>query len=411
MTDFTDEELALDPNFADRFQQGFRPACQLYLISPPAIEADFVERLARAFDGGRVDAFQLRLKGLDEDAIAMAADPIQKLCAERDVAFIINDSVALAQRLGADGVHLGQEDGSAKEARKLLGPKVQIGVTCHDSRHLAMEAGEAGADYVAFGAFYPTTTKETRHRADPSILGWWTALFSPLDPPNQWTLSNYSTVMASDGMGNAFINSLIVTLPSTVIPITIAAFAAYAFAWVPFRGRGILFIIVVGLLVVPIQMSLIPILQIYSAGNLYGSFLGIWLAHTGFGLPLAIFLLYNFMSQLPRDLFESAAIDGASHLQSFIRIVLPLSIPALGAFAIFQFLWVWNDLLVALVFLGPGADVRVLPTALYNLIGSRGGSWHLLTAGAFITMIVPLIVFLLLQRAFVRGILAGSVKQ
>jgi thiamine-phosphate pyrophosphorylase len=177
MTDFTDEELALDPNFADRFQQGFRPACQLYLISPPAIEADFVERLARAFDGGRVDAFQLRLKGLDEDAIAMAAEPIQKLCAERDVAFIINDSVALAQRLGADGVHLGQEDGSAKEARKLLGPKVQIGVTCHDSRHLAMEAGEAGADYVAFGAFYPTTTKETRHRADPSILGWWTALF------------------------------------------------------------------------------------------------------------------------------------------------------------------------------------------------------------------------------------------
>ena len=138
--------------------------------------------------------------------------------------------------------------------------------------------------------------------------------------------------------------------------------------------------------------------------------LGIWLAHTGFGLPLAIFLLYNFMSQLPRDLFESAAIDGATHLQTFIRLVLPLSIPALGAFAIFQFLWVWNDLLVALVFLGPGADVRVLPTALYNLIGSRGGSWHLLTAGAFITMVVPLIVFLLLQRAFVRGILAGSVK-
>ena len=155
-------------------------------------------------------------------------------------------------------------------------------------------------------------------------------------------------------MGNAFINSLIVTIPSVAIPITIAAFAAYAFAWVPFRGRGILFTIVVALLVVPIQMSLIPILQIYSAGNLYGSFLGIWLAHTGFGLPLAIFLLYNFMSQLPRDLFESAAIDGASHLQTFIRLVLPLSIPALGAIAIFQFLWVWNDLLVALVFLGPG---------------------------------------------------------
>jgi len=239
--------------------------------------------------------------------------------------------------------------------------------------------------------------------------GWWTALLHPFEA-NQWTLSNYQTVIASDGMGNAFVNSLIVTIPSVAIPITIAAFAAYAFAWIPFRGRGILFTIVVALLVVPIQMSLIPILQIYSAGNLYGSYLGIWLAHTGFGLPLAIFLLYNFISQLPRDIFESAAIDGATHLQVFMRLVLPLSIPAIGAMAIFQFLWVWNDLLVALVFLGPGADVRVLPVALYNLIGSRGGSWHLLTAGAFITMIVPLIVFLLLQRAFVRGILAGSVK-
>lgn len=177
MTDFTDEELALDPNFADRFEQGFRPACQLYLISPPVIEVGFVDNLAAAFDGGGVAAFQLRLKGLDEDAIARAAEPLQKLCAERDVAFIVNDSVTLAKRLGADGVHLGQGDGDPKEARRLLGPSVQIGVTCHDSRHLAMEAGEAGADYVAFGAFYPTTTKETHHRPDPSILGWWTALF------------------------------------------------------------------------------------------------------------------------------------------------------------------------------------------------------------------------------------------
>lgn len=247
---------------------------------------------------------------------------------------------------------------------------------------------------------------------DPSLIttsGWWTSLLHPFDP-GQWTLSNYQTVLASEGMGNAFLNSVIVTIPATVIPITIAAFAAYAFAWIPFRGRGILFTIVVALLVVPIQMSLIPILKLYSAGSLYGTFLGIWLAHTSFGLPLAIFLLYNFISQLPRDLFESAAIDGASHFQAFIRIVLPLSIPALGAFAIFQFLWVWNDLLVALVFLGPGQEVRVLPTALYNLIGSRGGSWHLLTAGAFLTMLLPLIVFLALQRAFVRGILAGSVK-
>nr|WP_087576362.1 thiamine phosphate synthase [Sphingomonas sp. CDS-1] len=177
MTDFTDEELALDPNFADRFEQGFRPACQLYLISPPVIEAGFVESLKAALDGGSVAAFQLRLKGLDDDAIARAAEPLQKFCAERNVAFIINDSMALAKRLGADGVHLGQGDGDPREARKLLGPSVQIGVTCHDSRHLAMEAGEAGADYVAFGAFYPTMTKETLHRPDPSILGWWTALF------------------------------------------------------------------------------------------------------------------------------------------------------------------------------------------------------------------------------------------
>jgi len=266
--------------------------------------------------------------------------------------------------------------------------------------------------FICFLWTLPTLGLLVTSVRDPKNIttsGWWTALLHPFEA-NQWTLSNYQTVLASGGMGDAFINSLIVTIPSVAIPITIAAFAAYAFAWIPFRGRGILFTIVVALLVVPIQMSLIPILQIYSAGNLYGSFLGIWLAHTGFGLPLAIFLLYNFISQLPRDLFESASIDGATHLQTFTRIVLPLSIPALGAIAIFQFLWVWNDLLVALVFLGPGADVRVLPTALFQLIGSRGGSWHLLTAGAFITMVVPLVVFLLLQRAFVRGITAGSVK-
>jgi alpha-glucoside transport system permease protein len=239
--------------------------------------------------------------------------------------------------------------------------------------------------------------------------GWWDGLLN-LFAEGQWTLKNYENVIGGENMGAAFLNSLVVTIPSTVIPITIAAFAAYAFAWVPFRGRGILFTIVVALLVVPLQMALIPILKIYSGLGLYGTFLGIWLAHTAFGLPLAIFLLYNFMSQLPRDLFESSAIDGASAFQTFIQIVLPLSIPALGAFAIFQFLWVWNDLLVALVFLGVDKSLQVMPTALYNMIGPRGGAWHLLTAGAFLTMIVPLGVFLALQRAFVRGILAGSVK-
>jgi alpha-glucoside transport system permease protein len=239
--------------------------------------------------------------------------------------------------------------------------------------------------------------------------GWWEAIINPLQA-GQWTLQNYQQVLDSEGIGNAFINSLIVTLPSTVIPITIAAFAAYAFAWIRFPLRGLLFAIVVGLLVVPLQMALVPVLQAYAGLGLNGTFLGIWLAHTAFGLPLAIFLLYNYISQLPRDLFESAAIDGASHYQVFTRVVVPLSIPAIGAFTIFQFLWVWNDLLVALVFLGVNADSRVLPSALYQLVGSRGEAWHVLTAGAFVTMIVPLIVFLVLQRAFIRGILAGSVK-
>jgi alpha-glucoside transport system permease protein len=202
----------------------------------------------------------------------------------------------------------------------------------------------------------------------------------------------------------------VVTIPSTVIPITIAAFAAYAFAWIKFPFRTLLFAIVVGLLVIPLQMAFIPVLRLFAQVGLNGTFLGIWLAHTAFGLPLAIFLLYNFISQLPRDLFESAEIDGASHFQVFINVVLPLTIPALGAFAIFQFLWVWNDLLVALVFLGTGEEQRVMPSALNVLIGNRGGQWHLLTAGAFVTMMLPLAVFLLLQRAFVRGILAGSVK-
>ena len=251
-----------------------------------------------------------------------------------------------------------------------------------------------------------------RNPRDITDSGWWTALLNPFQE-GQWTLQNYATVLGTEGMFNSFLNSLIVTIPATVIPITIAAFAAYAFAWIKFPGRGLLFALVVALLVVPLQMSLIPILQLYNPNTgvgLYGTFLGLWLAHTAFGLPLAIFLLYNFMSQLPRDLFESASIDGASHYQSFIRIVLPLSAPALGAFAIFQFLWVWNDLLVALVFLGVSSDQLVMPAQLYQLVGSRGQQWHILTAGAFLTMLLPLIVFLALQRTFVRGILAGSVK-
>jgi alpha-glucoside transport system permease protein len=239
--------------------------------------------------------------------------------------------------------------------------------------------------------------------------GWWTALVHPFET-SQWTLTNYATVLTADGMANAFANSLIVTLPSTVIPITIAAFAAYAFAWMRFPGRDLLFILVVALLVVPLQMALIPILRMYTGLQLNGTFLGTWLAHTGFGLPLAIYLLYGYISQLPHELFESAWIDGASHYTSFVRLVLPLSVPAIASFAIFQFLWVWNDLLVALVFLGTNPDVAIVTARLTAMVGTKGEAWHLLTAGAFITMVIPLLVFFSLQRFFVRGILAGSVK-
>lgn len=178
MTDFDDDDLRLDPGFADRFGRDVRPRCQLYLISPPVLSVNFADNLSAALDGGPVAAFQLRIKGQDDDAVRAAAEPLQRICADHDVAFILNDSAALAKAIGADGVHLGQGDGDVREARALLGPSAQIGVTCHDSRHLAMEAGEAGADYVAFGAFYPTTTKETQYRPDPSILSWWTTVFT-----------------------------------------------------------------------------------------------------------------------------------------------------------------------------------------------------------------------------------------
>jgi alpha-glucoside transport system permease protein len=248
-----------------------------------------------------------------------------------------------------------------------------------------------------------------RSNAEIRSSGWWDALLHPFEAA-QWTVSNYASVLGADALSTAFINSLVVTIPAVVIPITMAAFAAYAFAWMRFPGRRLLFALVVAMLVVPLQMSLVPILRLYAGLDLNGTFLGVWLAHTGFGLPLAVFLLYNYISQLPGDLFESAAIDGASHFQIFRELVVPLSVPALASFAIFQFLWVWNDLLVALVYLGTEASVGTLPARLNELVGTKGESWHLLTAGAFVTMVVPLTVFLLLQRYFVRGLIAGSVK-
>lgn len=240
-------------------------------------------------------------------------------------------------------------------------------------------------------------------------------IFVTASAPPRFTFDNYAEVLGAENIGRSFINSLTVAVPSTIVPIMIAAFAAYALAWMPFPGRAILIAVVVGLLVVPLQMSLIPLLKLYNGvGAFFGvpakTYVGIWLAHTGFGLPLAIYLLRNYMAGLPREIMESARVDGASDFDIFVKIILPLSFPALASFAIFQFLWTWNDLLVAIVFLGAGPDELVLTGRLVNLLGSRGGNWEILTASAFITIVVPLIVFFSLQRYLVRGLLAGSVK-
>lgn len=219
---------------------------------------------------------------------------------------------------------------------------------------------------------------------------------------------NLSDLLNSRGMGRAFVNSLLVTIPATILPILLAAFAGYAFAWLHFKGRFLLFAILVGLQVVPLQMTLVPILRLYAALGLTGTFLGVWLFHTGFGMPYAIYLMRNFLGSLPRDLFESAYLDGASHWTAFYRLVIPLAMPAIASLAIFQFLWVWNDLLVALVFLG--GTTPVMTYQISNMVTSLGAGWHLLTAAAFLSMLLPMIVFFALQRYFVRGMLAGAVK-
>ena len=247
--------------------------------------------------------------------------------------------------------------------------------------------------------------------------GWWTAL-----SPFEFTLQNYSDVLSQSNLGSAFFNSFMISVPATVIPTTIAAFAAYAFSWMKFPGRNWIFLALVGLLAVPLQLTFIPVLGVYvhtlgwTADNLEATgipglpWMPLWLAHAGYGLPFAIYLLANFFRALPSDLFESAEIDGAGTLTVFFRIILPLSVPAIASLVIFQFLWVWNDLLVALIYVGGAPEVAPLTVNLANLTTSLGQGSNLLTAAAFFSMIVPLIVFLSLQRYFVRGILAGSVK-
>jgi alpha-glucoside transport system permease protein len=257
-----------------------------------------------------------------------------------------------------------------------------------------------------------------RPPAEIASSGWWNAILPPWD----FTLDNYDSVISSRGMGRAFLNSVIITVPATLVTILVAAWAAYAFAWMEFPGRNFLLLVMVGLLVVPLQMTLIPVLRLYVAigidaempllgGNVFGtsSWAGIWFAHAAYGLPFAIYLLRNFFGGLPKDLVEAAILDGASDLGVFFRIVLPLSMPAIAALAIFQFLWTWNDLLIALVLLG---DPNMAPMTLRisNLVSSFGGNYQLLTAAAFVSMALPLLIFFALQRYFVQGILSGAVK-
>jgi alpha-glucoside transport system permease protein len=261
-----------------------------------------------------------------------------------------------------------------------------------------------------------------RTEKDINQSGWWTFFSSP-----SFTLDNYTSVLFQGSATNPplaqfFFNSFALTIPAVIFPITLALFAAYALAWFDFKGRDTLFFIIFGLQVVPIQLTLVPLLQLFAKGlmigdvviipdlGITGTFIPIWIAHTIFGLPLAIFLLHNFLSKIPRELIEAARVDGANWFSLFTKIVLPLSVPAIASFSIFQFLWVWNDLLVGLTFGGGVKQVAPMTVRIAEMVGTRGSGWELLTAGAFVSMIVPLIVFFALQRYFVRGLLAGSVK-
>jgi len=247
-----------------------------------------------------------------------------------------------------------------------------------------------------------------RPQEDINTSGWWTFLSNP-----SFTLDNYHQTLTTQTsgltLGSAWINSIIITLPAVIIPISLALLASYAFAWIDFKGRDFFFVCVFALQIVPIQVTLIPLLSLYVKLHMAGTFWPVWISHSMFALPLAIFLLHNFMKDIPRELIEAARVDGAGHVKIFFKVLMPLLTPAIAAFGIFQFLWVWNDLLVAKTF---ASDSTTSPTTVFlqDLTGTRGTAWYLLSAGAFIAIALPMVVFLSLQRFFVRGLLAGSVK-
>jgi alpha-glucoside transport system permease protein len=291
-----------------------------------------------------------------------------------------------------------------------VAPAVKVPAATQARRKLTSPVGTVFAIVIAvlwtlptFGLFISSFRPEESIKS----TGWWTWFSNP-----EFTLENYQEVLfgGSTALSTYFVNTIVITIPAVVIPICLASLAAYAFAWMKFPGRDILFVVVFALQIVPIQVALIPLLSLYVDMGLAGTFWTVWISHTIFGLPLAIYLLHNFMKEVPRELIEAARVDGCGHVKIFFQVLMPLLVPALAAFAIFQFLWVWNDLLVALVFAGGTPNVAPLTVRVAELSGSRGQDWHLLAAGAFVSIFVPLIVFVSMQRFFVRGLLAGSVK-
>jgi len=305
------------------------------------------------------------------------------------------------------------EPGPSRSLPDPMSPARRSAVSSAKSR-LTSRVGSAAAIVIAILWTVPTIglfVSSIRPEGEIRTSGWWTFFTSP-----SFTLENYQEVLfgraSSGALSNFFLNSVVITVPGTVIPLVFATMAAYAFSVLQWRGRDTVFIVVFALQIVPLQMSLIPLLRIFSGSAASEAFpyLAVWVAHAAFAMPLATFLLHNFMSEIPRELIEAARVDGAGHTTVFLKVMLPLLVPAIAAFAIFQFLWVWNDLLVGLTFTGGNNAVQPLTARLAEMAGSRGQDWHLLTAGAFVSIIVPLIVFLSLQKYFVRGLLAGSVK-
>lgn len=332
------------------------------------------------------------LGSAQQNVVFRAADPDDNRVAEGDIFVVEGNLFEEAGRTGTIGVW-----GTSSRA-----------IDAYVAGETAEMKGTEQITVAADGAYRWTGSGE-------EIAGRGQRVFATITSPPEFTLENYDSMLLdpsnSEGMAKAFFNTLTVTIPATIIPIVIAAFAAYALAWMQFPGRALLIALVVGLLVVPLQLALIPLLKLHLGIGIGKGYLGVWLAHTGFGLPLAIYLLRNYMVGLPKDIIENAKVDGASDFLIFTRIILPLSFPALASFAIFQFLWTWNDLLVAKVFLiDATGQTTVMTNRITELLGTRGGNWEILATAAFVSIAVPLVVFFALQRYLVRGLLAGSVK-